>query len=106
MSRILNVEQAAEKLGMTPKLVREHFRRGRLPGRKLGKSWRILESDLEAWISMGPTGQPRQFVSGRGFLKKYPGRLSTADVIADKRREVEIEESKFRSVERKQRKSA
>jgi excisionase family DNA binding protein len=106
MSRILNVEQAAEKLGMTPKLVREHFRRGRLPGRKLGKSWRILESDLEAWISTGKSNQSRQFVSARGLLKSYPGKLSSADVIADKRREVEIEEAKFQSRCARVRKSA
>lgn len=106
MSRILNVEQAAEKLGMTPKLVREHFRKGRLPGRKLGKSWRILESDLEACISAGPTSQPRQFISARGILKNYPGKLSVADVIEEKRREVEIEESKFRNRNARVRKSA
>jgi len=106
MSRILDVEQTAEKLGMTPKLVREHLRRGRLPGRKLGKSWRILESDLEAWMSAGTSSQPRQFVSARGLLKGFPGKLSSADVIADKRREVEIEEAKFRSRCARVRKSA
>lgn len=106
MSRILTVEQTAEKLQMTAKVVREYLRTGKLPGRKLGKAWRVLESDLDSWISTGQSNRPRPFISARGLLKSYPGRLSSADVIEDKRREVEIEEAKFRPKHVRARRSA
>lgn len=91
MSRIINVRETAEKLQMTERLVRQHLRNGTLPGHKSGQVWQVLESDLKLWTR----NQPRVFVSARGFLKKYPGSLSSADVIADKRAEVLLEDSKW-----------
>ncbi|MBI2843413.1 MAG: helix-turn-helix domain-containing protein [Armatimonadetes bacterium] len=106
MSRILSVEQAAEKLQMTPKVVREYLRLGKIPGRKVGRAWRVLESDLERWVSTGQSERKREFVSARGFLKKYPGTLSSEEVNEAKRLEAEIEEEKFRQSPDRARKSA
>ena len=91
MSQILTVEQAAEKLQMTTKIVREYLRVGKIPGRKVGKAWRVLESDLEHWISTGQS-ERIQRVSARGFLKQFSGNLSSEEFMAKKRAEVEEEE--------------
>lgn len=88
MSRILTVTQAAEKLQLTEEVVREYLRTGKLPGRKIGKSWRIVESELENWIRTGDTKR----VSARGFLKQFGGNLSSESFMAEKHAEVEEEE--------------
>lgn len=106
MPRVLTVEQTAEKLQMTARVIRKHLRTGKLPGRKIGKSWRVLESDLDTYVGMGESERPKQFVSARGLLKSYPGRLTSADVIAAKRKEAEIEESKLRPKHVRSRQSA
>ena len=48
--RILTPEEAAELLKLHPNVVRLYLREGKLPGRKIGKHWRILESELEAFM--------------------------------------------------------
>ncbi len=105
-SRILTVPQAAEKLQMNPDIVRDYLRLGKMPGRKVGKAWRVLESDLELWISTGQGQRREQFVSARGMLKRFPGTLSSEEVNASKRLEAEIEEAKLRKPARLSRKSA
>lgn len=91
MSRILTVPQAAEKLQLTSDVVREYLRQGKLPGRKVGKAWRVLESDLEGWVSTGQA-ERRGRTSARGFLKARPGQLSTESFLKEKRAEVDEEE--------------
>jgi excisionase family DNA binding protein len=50
--KLLTPEQAAERLGVSPKTVRDWLREGKLPGYKLmGKLWRVSESDLADFIS-------------------------------------------------------
>lgn len=105
-SRILTVPQAAEKLQMNADIVRDHLRLGKLPGRKVGKAWRVLESDLERWISEGQGERRQEFVSARGLLKSYPGTLTSAEVNADKRLEAELEEAKLSKRVPRARKSA
>jgi len=91
MSRILTVPEAAEKLQLTSDVVREYLRQGKLPGRNVGKAWRVLESDLERWISTGQTEQ-RGRTSVRGLLRKYPGELSSRAFLKEKRVEADEEE--------------
>jgi len=91
MAQILTVEQAAERLQMTTKVVREYLRLGKLPGRKVGRAWRVLDTDLERWISTGQR-ERGQRTSARGFLKQFPGKLSSDSFLAEKRAEVEAEE--------------
>ena len=104
--RILTVEQAAEKLQMSAKVVRQYLRLGKLPGRKIGKAWRVLESDLDLWVSGGQISRRPRFVSARGLLKKYPGVLTSESVNAEKRLEAELEEAKFSEGHGRARKSA
>lgn len=105
-SRILTVPQAAEKLQMNPSIVRDYLRLGKLPGRKVGRAWRVLESDLEQWISTGRIEPKLRFVSARGLLRKYPGALTSEEVNADKRLEAELEERKLEKPDRRSRRSA
>ncbi|MBK7202472.1 MAG: helix-turn-helix domain-containing protein [Anaerolineae bacterium] len=35
---------------MKEQTVRDLLRLRKLPGRKIGKSWRVLRSELEAWL--------------------------------------------------------
>lgn len=47
----LSAEQAAEYLHLHLDTVRRLLRRGLLPGRKVGKEWRIRKPDLDAYLS-------------------------------------------------------
>ena len=44
---IYTVEQAAEKLAVSPGTIREWLRNGTLPGHKAGRFWRITDEDIE-----------------------------------------------------------
>jgi len=94
MSSILTVSQAAEKLQMTVDVVHEYLCAGKIPGRKIGNTWRVVEADLENWISAGQNEQIKR-VSARGFLKQFPGKLSSEEIIAEKCADVEEEERRY-----------
>ena len=51
MESLLTVEETAEKLKKHPENVREFLRNGELAGVKLGRSWRVRESDLTAFVA-------------------------------------------------------
>jgi len=50
MSRVFTVEQAADYLQVKPYTLRKWLRRGKIPGCKIGRVYRILEEELEALI--------------------------------------------------------
>ena len=52
------VQQAAERLKLHPKTVLRLIHEGRLKGSRIGKSYRILESDLNAFAGVAAGGQP------------------------------------------------
>ena len=95
MARILNTEQAAEKLQVKPLTIRKYLRRGLIPGRRLGREWRIVETDLEMFISGRPPGVQAERVSALGICADIPG-FGTEEFIRRKREEVELEEAKLR----------
>ena len=51
--QVLNVEEAAELLGVSLWTIREQARLGRLPGRKIGKEWRFSRDALLDWLRAG-----------------------------------------------------
>jgi excisionase family DNA binding protein len=53
-SPFLTVEQAAERLSLHPKTVRRFIREGRLKATRIGKAYRILESDLAEFAGAPP----------------------------------------------------
>ena len=48
---IYTVEQAAEKLAVSPLTIREWLRNGTLPGHKAGRFWRITDKDIEEMLA-------------------------------------------------------
>lgn len=64
--RLLNREEAAERLGLSPVTVGNMLRAGRLPGVKLGRLWRIRDADLDAYIRELAEGRPAPTKGGRG----------------------------------------
>ncbi|MBI1199034.1 MAG: helix-turn-helix domain-containing protein [Phenylobacterium sp.] len=55
---VYTVEQFAERLKLHPKTVRRFIREGRLRAVKVGKSYRILRSDMEAMTGVVPGARP------------------------------------------------
>ena len=51
---IYTVEQAAEKLKVSPQTIRAWLRNGTLPGHKVGHLWRITDEDIKEMFSKTP----------------------------------------------------
>lgn len=88
MANILTVEQAAEKLQMTTKVIREYLRLGKLPGRKVGKAWRVLDTDLERWVSNGQN-ERIQHISDRLLPKEFKDSISSEALQTEKQHNIE-----------------
>jgi excisionase family DNA binding protein len=54
---VLTVSDVASLLDLKPCTVKEYARRGILPGRKLGRTWRFLRPELEEAIRHLPRAQ-------------------------------------------------
>ena len=76
-NRILTLEQAAELLQLNYSTVRRYVMKGIIPGAKLGKTWRIVESDLKAFITAG--GRGRRIPRRRVRDEQPSGRSSETD---------------------------
>ena len=48
--KVYTPEGAAEALLVSPKTIRDWLRAGRLKGIKIGRLWRVRESDLEEFL--------------------------------------------------------
>ena len=48
---IYTVEQAAEKLTVSPQTIRAWLRNGTLPGHKVGHLWRITDADIAEMLA-------------------------------------------------------
>ena len=46
MEEVLSVKEAAAIMAVTPAALREYLKQGVIPGRKVGKQWRILKNEL------------------------------------------------------------
>jgi excisionase family DNA binding protein len=49
----LTAEEVAERLKMHPRTVRRMLARGDIPGRRLGKGWRVSATELQKFIAGG-----------------------------------------------------
>lgn len=47
---LLTPEEAAERIAVSPRTLRDWLRAGELRGVKVGKLWRVRPADLEAFI--------------------------------------------------------
>jgi len=48
--RLLSPEEVAKRLAISPKTVREYLREGRIKAMKVGRLWRVRESDLQQYL--------------------------------------------------------
>ena len=94
MARILTVEEAAEKLRISAKTTRRMLKMGKLPGRKVGRAWRVVETDLE-WFLRGSVRQaPVKRISAMGICADIEG-LSSEDFIGHKQEEIDLENRRW-----------
>ncbi len=50
----INIEEAAEYLGVKPATIRDWIRKGKdIPAKKIGKQWKFKRSELDAWVNSG-----------------------------------------------------
>lgn len=77
LQEILDVEGAAKALGVSRRLVLRLLRDGELPGRKVGREWRILRSAIVQWLkepeSKEPTWLERAVEKGRVSVDRKGG---------------------------------
>lgn len=50
MSRSLSAEDAAQRAGVSVRVIRRELREGRLRGRKIGKAWVCQDDDVERYL--------------------------------------------------------
>ena len=55
VERIYTPEEVAELLSVTPKTVKDWLRAGKLKGSKLGKLWRVQDSDIQRFMEENST---------------------------------------------------
>jgi excisionase family DNA binding protein len=60
---LCTVQDVADRLGLHPKTVLRFIREGRLRAKRLGKSYRILRSDLEAFAGIPANTAPTEGAS-------------------------------------------
>jgi excisionase family DNA binding protein len=48
--QLLSPEEVAERLAISPKTVRDYLREGCIKAMKVGKLWRVRESDLQQYL--------------------------------------------------------
>ena len=53
VEEVLTTEEAADLLRVSTKTILGLVSRGTLPGRKVGRAWRFLRSDLVAYVHGG-----------------------------------------------------
>ncbi len=52
---VMTAEQAAQYLQTTVHTVKRRAREGSLPAAKIGREWRFLRTELDAWLAAGGT---------------------------------------------------
>jgi excisionase family DNA binding protein len=78
---IMTVEELAKYLKLAPQTIYRKFRRGQLPGVKIGKAIRFKREIVESWLRMSSYGWSieqrtelrqwaEQFAKGRGISEK------------------------------------
>jgi excisionase family DNA binding protein len=60
LREVMNVDQAAGYLGVSPDTLYKYLSEGRLPAFKLGNRWRLKKTTLDRWMErQSQTREPR-----------------------------------------------
>jgi excisionase family DNA binding protein len=65
MEDLYTVKEVASKLKVSERAVLDWLRAGQLRGLRVGRAWRVKESDLEAFLEAGPEKDPGPTGKGR-----------------------------------------
>lgn len=95
MARVLTVKQAAELLQADADTVRDWLRRGRIPGRRIGRDWRISEEALHEWLKGGPARQRVDAFGMLAHLKREGEEDHTEAFLREKHEEAAREEERL-----------
>ena len=50
----INIDEAAEYLGVKPATIRDWIRKGKdVPAKKIGKQWKFKRYELDQWVRSG-----------------------------------------------------
>lgn len=53
----INIEEAAEYLGVKPGTIRDWIRKGKnIPAHKIGKQWKFKIFEIDSWVKSGESG--------------------------------------------------
>jgi excisionase family DNA binding protein len=63
LREVMNVEQAARYLGVSPDTLYKYLSDGKVPAFKLGNRWRLKKTTLDRWMER--QSQPREGRHGR-----------------------------------------
>lgn len=101
LEKLLTPEEAAERLSVSPKTLRDWLRAGTLKGIKAGNLWRVRESDLEAFLNRNAgVKASASRISARGILAHVPN-LSSEAFMNEKHAELDEEERQLKVSGRK-----
>lgn len=67
--KLLTPEQAASRLAVSSRSIREWLRVGKLKGVRAGRLWRIRDRDIEEFLEHSPEEQARPTQSDDPFLE-------------------------------------
>ncbi len=99
---ILTTEEVAELMKVSYNTARKWIKAGRIPGREIGRVWRVVESDLLTFITHGSTWAPEPFrIERRIRAADLLGScadisFSTADLAREHQEEIERDERWYR----------
>lgn len=94
-----SAEEAAQILGLQVRTVRGYIRDGRLPGRRIGKQYRIARADLEVFTA-GFAGSP---AAGTASAGEQPGQARAGAGAAEVSSVVQIDDIDLPAWERLER---
>ncbi len=53
----IDIEQAAQYLGVNKDTIRNWIKKGSVPAHKVGKLWKFKKSELDEWIKSGKSAE-------------------------------------------------
>ena len=94
MSRVFTVDQAAEYLHVTPYTIRKWLRKGKIPGRKIGRIYRILETELEMVLRASKDDFPEFLEPDVSLSSEDAARAARERVLQEERRRGSLEQAR------------
>ncbi len=88
MKEILNLQEAAELFGISPRALRQAAAKGDIPGRKIANQWRFSRFALHSWLNPEKPVAPS--------LLKWAGAFKDDPLFAEVMENVENERKRQR----------